>query len=266
MGYYYAKQLGYSDKVSLSIKEQYLPNSEDSELPSSKFSAIVALSNKLDSLLSLFSIGKIPTGSKDPYGLRRAVSGIIRIVNHHKLDFSFEDLVDEFLSAYNGLDRSVVIEFFNERFIKILDTNSSILKAVLSSNDSSIYNISQKVKSLNKIVLNENFKDISTTFKRVQNIINDIDTTATLDIDNQLLTEEAEQNLYTRYKEISTQTFDNYDTHLSVLFGLKADLDRFFEEVFVNVDDQNLKTNRKNLIGVIYQEFKKIADIKEITV
>ena len=266
MGYYYAKATGKDELVYTALKEQYLPDGEDSELPSSKFSAIIALSYKLDTLLGLFSVNKIPTGSKDPFALRRAAAGIVKIAIEHKIEFNLPKIVDALADTYPGLDKKLVIDFFNDRLFKIFDVNPSVLKAVLGSGEKDVFKISQKLCALNPIVLSSDFKEYSTTFKRVANIIKDVNTNGTLDISPELFEEEAEKKLYAKYLETTSKDYKAYDEELDALFALKPELDEFFDKVFVNHEDENIKTNRKNLIGLTYQAFKKIADIKEISI
>ena len=266
MGYYYAKIAGEDELVSLALKEQYLPDGEDSELPSNKFSSIVALSNKLDNLMSLFSVGKIPTGSKDPFALRRAAAGIVKIAMEHKLALDLPKIIDELSVNYKNLDKKILIEFFNERLFKIFEVNPTVLKAVLGSGETDIYKISQKLCALNPIVQSDNFKEYVTTFKRVANIIKDIDTSKELAIDEKLFETKEETELYAKYNEISLKKYETYEEELEALFSQKTQLDNFFDNVFVNHDDEKIKTNRKNLIGLVYQGFKNIADIKEITI
>ena len=266
MGYYYAKAEGKDELVYTALKEQYLPDGEDSELPSNTFSSIIALSYKLDTLLGLFSVKKIPTGSKDPFGLRRAAAGIVKIAIEHKLEFNLSSIVDSLMDTYPGLDKKQVVEFFNERLFKIFDVNPSVLKAVLGSGEQDIFKISQKLCALNPIVLGDDFKQYSTTFKRVANIIKDINTNEILTINESLLEEEAEKNLYKKYSEVTSKNYKCYADELNALFALKPQLDEFFDKVFVNHEDETIKTNRKNLIGLTYQAFKKIADIKEISI
>ena len=266
MGYYYAKLAGEDEKVYVALKEQYLPDGEDSDLPSNKFSSIVALSYKLDNLLGLFSVGKIPTGSKDPFGLRRAAAGIVKTSIEHKLPVNLEKIIDSLSSNYPGLKKEQVIEFFNERLFKIFDVNPSVLKAVLGSGESDVFEISKKLCALNPIVLSESFKEYTATFKRVANIIKDIDTNKELEVNVSLFEDDAEKELFEKYSEITSVSYSNYEEQLDALFGLKSQLDNFFNNVFVNHEDENIKINRKNIIGKVYQEFKKIADIKEITI
>ncbi|MBU3014867.1 glycine--tRNA ligase subunit beta [Poseidonibacter lekithochrous] len=266
MGYYYAKLAGEDELVYTALKEQYLPDGEDSELPSNTFSSIIALSYKLDNLMGLFSVGKIPTGSKDPFGLRRAAAGIVKIAMEHKLALDLPQIIDALESNYKGLDKKQLIEFFNERLFKIFDVNPSVLKAVLGSGETDIYKISQKLCALNPIVQSDNFKESAATFKRVANIIKDLDLNSTLTIDESLLEEDAEKELVSKYKEVTALTYVTYDEELDALFAMKPQLDNFFEKVFVNHEDEKIKVNRKNTIGLVYQAFRKIADIKEITI
>jgi glycyl-tRNA synthetase beta chain len=180
MGYYYAKLANEDELVYTALKEQYLPDGEDSELPSNVFSSIVALSNKLDNLMGLFSVGKIPTGSKDPFGLRRAAAGIVKIAMEHKLAIDLSKIIDELSVNYKNLDKKALIEFFNERLFKIFEVNPTVLKAVLASGETDVYKVSQKLCALNPIVQSDNFKEYVATFKRVANIIKDIDTSKDL--------------------------------------------------------------------------------------
>ncbi|MGE0051735.1 MAG: glycine--tRNA ligase subunit beta [Arcobacter sp.] len=266
MGYYYAKIANENDLVSLALKEQYLPTGEDSELPSNVFSSIVALSNKLDNLMALFSVGKIPTGSKDPFGLRRAAAGIVKIAIEHKLPIDLLKIIDELSTSYKNLDKKVLIEFFNERLFKIFEVNPTVLKAVLAGGETDIYKISQKICALNPIVQSDNFKEYVATFKRVANIIKDIDVNSKLVIDEDLFENNEEKELYTKFHEAQFKKYATFDEELEALFALKPQLDNFFDNVFVNHEDVKIKTNRKNLIGLVYQGFRKIADIKEITI
>ncbi|MDD2887917.1 MAG: glycine--tRNA ligase subunit beta [Aliarcobacter sp.] len=266
MGYYYAKIAGEDKLLTTALKEQYLPDGEDSELPSNVFSSIVALSNKLDNLMGLFSAGKIPTGSKDPFGLRRAAAGIVKIAMEHKLAIDLSKIVDELSHNYKNLDKKVLIEFFNERLFKIFEVNPTVLKAVLANGETDIYKISQKICALNPIVQSDNFKEYVATFKRVANIIKDVDVNTKLGIDEDLFENNEEKELYLKYNEVRFKSYETYDEELEALFALKPQLDSFFDNVFVNHENEKIKINRKNLIGLVYQGFRKIADIKEITI
>ncbi|MFB1007700.1 MAG: glycine--tRNA ligase subunit beta, partial [Sulfurospirillum sp.] len=123
MGYYYANAAGEDELFALALKEQYLPNSEESALPSTLFSAIVALAYKLDSLIALFSIDKIPTGNKDPYALRRAVNGIVKIVLDQGIAFDISKDLKALAQSYKAFDFTVLETFFLERMYQFFDVN-----------------------------------------------------------------------------------------------------------------------------------------------
>ncbi len=265
MGYYYAKALGEDPLVYEAIREQYMPVGEGAELPTSIFSAIVAMASKLDTLLGLFSVGKIPTGSKDPFALRRAVNGIIRIVTTHDLVFDIDTMILLLKEPYEAFDTTQLSDFIMERIYKSFDANASVTSAVLASGERDINAIAKKVLALNTIVSSESFKEQFATFKRVANISKDLDLQASLPIDTTRFEREEEVTLYDAYEKVIHQQFDNYTQNLEALFGLKRELDRYFDEVMVNVEDEAIKINRLHTIGSIYQSFREIADIKEIT-
>ena len=267
MGYYYAKKAGENEDLCIALKEQYLPNKEDGEVPSTLFSSIVALSNKLDTLMGLFSVGMIPTGSRDPFALRRAAAGIVKICITHNLNLDLNSIMVKLQKEYNNIDIEKINEFFNDRLFKIFkEVNPSVIKSVLSSGEKDILKISQKIEALNPIVNSSDFKEIATTFKRVANIIKDIDVASEILIDEKLFEDEEEKELYKAYSDVVSKSYPTYDEELEALFSLKTKLDNFFDNVLVNHEDEKLKNNRKNIIGLVYQAFRKIADIKEITI
>lgn len=263
MGYYYAKALNLDDNVCIAIKEQYMPTGEGSELPSSIFSAIVAMAIKLDTLIGLFSVGKIPTGSKDPFALRRAVNGIVRIVLEFDLPFDIDEMTQGLANGYKEFDLKQLKAFILERISKSIEMNPSIINAVLASGESDIVKIFKKCEALNSIVSTNDFKDISATFKRVANISKDV---INFDVDIAKFELDEEKDLYTQFKNIISKNYESYEDDLKALFSLKELLDNYFDKVMVNSDDVSLKNNRLATIGQIYNSFKEIADIKEITI
>jgi glycyl-tRNA synthetase beta chain len=267
MGYYYAKSAGENELLYTALKEQYLPKSEGGKLPSNTFSSVVALSNKLDTIMGLFSVDMIPTGSRDPFGLRRASTGIFKICISHKLNLDLDSLIDNTIDNYPNLKKQQILEFMFERLYKLYkDVNPSVIKAVISSGETDILKLSQKIEALNNIVISSDFKELSTTFKRVANIIKDIDTNSTLEVKPTLFEDDAEKVLYAKVTKVMDKVYVTYDEQLDALTTLKPELDTFFENVFVNHKDELIKINRKNTIGQVYQAFLEIADIKEITI
>ena len=267
MGYYYAKEANEDEKLCLAIKEQYLPDSEDSATPSTIFSSVIALANKIDTIVGLFSVGMIPTGSRDPFALRRAAAGIVKISIEHNLHLDLDNIIEQIKPNYTNVDKNQILEFFNDRLYKIYNNvNPSVIKAVLNSKDRDILNISKKINALDNIVNSSDFKSITATFKRVANIIKDLNLENELNVNKQLFNTSYENELYDAYTTVVNQTYKTFDEELDALFSLKTQLDNFFENVFVNDKDEDIKQNRKNLIGQVYKAFLNIADIKEITI
>ncbi|MDA3043450.1 glycine--tRNA ligase subunit beta [Campylobacter sp. VBCF_06 NA8] len=261
MGSYYAAHAGKDKLISRAIYEQYLPNSEDSELPAGVFSSLVAVATKFESLAGLFSINKIPSGNKDPYALRRAAAGIIKIVQNLGLNLDLGALVKNVAVQYSGLDSDKLLDFIKDRLYAIYDVNPSIIKACLNSGEDDIKALGSAIMALDKISKDDKFKDNFDTFKRLSNIIKDEKIGA---VDEALFQNEAESELNSAFKAISVSQ-NEPESYLNALFGLKDKIDMFFEKVMINVDDKAIRANRIANVGQIYNAFKKIADIKEIS-
>ncbi|HIM93717.1 MAG TPA: glycine--tRNA ligase subunit beta, partial [Campylobacterales bacterium] len=266
MGYYYAKSLGKDELIYTAIKEQYFPLGDGAELPSSIFSSIVAISIKLDTLIGLFSVGKIPTGSKDPFALRRAVNGIVRMVTEYDLTFNIEDVLSLVNEQYASYESVKVEEFILERIKKSLEVNPSVIMAVLESGEKDINEIAKKVSALNSIVSQPSFKEQFTTFKRVANISKEVNLEDSLVVDTELFVEPIESELYSEYQSVMAKEYPNYEDKLTAMFSLKPKLDSYFDDVMVNAEDEKLKINRMNSVASIYKSFREIADIKEISI
>lgn len=266
MGYYYALAQKEDEEVALSIKEQYLPKGEDADLPTTKVSAIVAMATKLDTLIGLFSVNQIPTGSRDPFALRRAVNGIVRIANAFDFDFDINAIKAQFGGAYAEFDYAILKEFILERINQFYKVNPSIIKAVLAAGDLNVLVIDAKIKALNEIVTSESFSESFSTFKRVANITKDVNIEGELAVLPELFDSEAEKGLFDAYQSVNAKTYGSFEEHLDALFSLKPQLDHFFDKVMVNAEDEKIKTNRKNLVSSVYKSFKDIADIKEISI
>lgn len=266
MGGYYAREQGENEEVATAIAEQYLPDGEDSDLPSTPLSAVLAMSIKLDTLLGLFSVNQIPTGSRDPFALRRAVNGIVRIVNEYGFNFDIIETIKDLASGYESIDLKKLESFILERVKRYYDVNPSIIAAVLASGDRDLLSIGKKIEALNNLVNSEGFGEVSATFNRVANIVKDLDLSAELNVNTGLFEEEAEKSLFSRYSEASSKKYETYEEELDALLGLKPELDNFFTNVMVNVDDVSIKNNRKSLVASVYKSILNIADIKEVSV
>ncbi|GAA8642744.1 glycine--tRNA ligase subunit beta [Helicobacter pylori] len=273
MGYYYALKQNENELVALSVKEQYLPASENASLPSSVFSAIVALSLKLDSLFSLFSVGKIPSGSKDPFALRRLSFGLLKTIVHYGLGFDLKaDLKNLFekVGVYQSFDLEVLEKFLLERFNNLIDCNPSIIRSVLNTNERDIVKIIQKVKALKRFLddpKNAQKKELLfSAFKRLANINKDRNPNESSEFSINLFKELQEHALFEAFNAIKTSAFESLDSKIEAYFGLHAPLEEYFKSVLVMDKDMEIQKNRKNFLWGVYQSFLEIGDIKEIAI
>lgn len=261
MGSYYAENRKENQFLVSALKEQYLPNSEKNEYPTSLFSSIVSLSNKLDTLMGLFSIRRIPSGNKDPYALRRAASGIIKTVLNLDLNFDIKNVLESIQHNYKPFELNELIEFIFDRLYTIYKANPSVIKACLKSSTSDIKKLNSAILALEEICKDKSFKEKFSTFKRLANIIRDH---YLININEDLFEHESEKILNEKFHLILLRN-DDIKGYLSELFELKPYIDNFFDSVMINHEDEKIRMNRLSLIGQIYKAFLKVADIKEIS-
>ena len=276
MGEIYALKSGEKEIVATAIREQYLPKFAGDALPKSSVGSIFSLADKIDTIVGLFAIGEIPTGSTDPFALRRSAIGIINIIRKTGWKFNLNEVIETSLYEYiNDLgltfDHEEVIanirEFFFGRIKTMLQEEGiryDIIDAVLIP-ESEIYNIFEKAKELN-----EWFKDDRTNFvdayNRINNLTKDINFT---EIDEELLKEDAEKNLYNKFVENDKKfkeglASENYKDAMDALNDLVPSIDAFFDSVMVMAEDENIRHNRLALINSIEENIQKILKIENI--
>lgn len=265
IGYYMAKESRRDPLLYHALREQYLPQGEESELPPSLFSAIVALAHRLDNLLGLFSLGKIPTGSKDPFALRRAASGVLRIIWRHGLSFDMKAILPALAPLYKPFALENLENFIIERIESLLGANASFIRAVSQSGERDLGRFKESIEALSALLGSEEGKALSTTFKRVANITKGVDLERLSAVKPELLESAEERALWEKFEAIMRENHTQVFDQLSALLGLRTELERFFENVLVNVDNAPLRENRQTLIAHIYRAFWRIADIKEIS-
>ena len=270
MGYYYALKTGVSGEIATAIKEQYRFNAEDITTP---FSAIVNIAMKLDTLIGMFSIGEIPTGSRDPFALRRAVNGIIGIALKHNIPLDLSEFIRRpsvmqlypHTAEYAKNIETFVIERLPGTYPEV---NPSIIHAVVSKESGvelDVLDIDRKINAVAAIASSDSFVEAFSTFKRVSNILKDEAMDKEFTIDPSLFENDVERDLYKEAATVIDSAYPTIEERLDALFGLKGSLDRFFDNVMVNAEDLKVRANRKALVGMIYREIYAIADIKNIT-
>ena len=275
MGRAYALHDGESEAVALAIAEHYLPKRAGAELPSSALGAVVGLADRLDTLSGCFGIGQVPTGTTDPFGLRRIALAILHIVEHFEWSLSLDDLVHKSLSLYgekvNGSSKTVeqVVTFIRGRFVNdqlAAGVNGQAVDAVTSVSFDDVNDTVKKIQALVAIRNEDAFPVLAASFKRIRNIIKENSATA---VDETLLTEKAEKELAAAYTRVAGEVQPllaacDYSGALAAMLALKSPVDAFFDGVMVMDEDEAVRRNRLNLLTAISTLFLKVGDISRM--
>ncbi|MCX9456381.1 glycine--tRNA ligase subunit beta [Vibrio sp. R-1] len=273
MGMHYARHDGEAEEVAIALNEQYMPRFAGDELPSRGVSAAVAMADKLDTIVGIFGIGQAPKGS-DPFALRRASLGVLRILVEYGYQLDLVDLIAKARSLFgnrltNANVEQEVIEFMLGRFptwYQDAGFSIDIIQAVLARNPTKPADFDQRVKAVSHFRALEEAEALAAANKRVGNILAKYDGELGEEIDLALLQEDAEKAL-AEAVEIMAEALEpafatgNYQEALSKLAGLRAPVDAFFDNVMVMADDEALKKNRLTLLNKLRNLFLQIADI-----
>ena len=276
MGKYYALNDGEDAPVAEALYEQYMPRFAGDALPSSGVSASVALADKLDTLVGIFGIGQLPKGDKDPFALRRAAIGVLRIVTELSLPLDLETLVSKAINVYgdkltNAETQSQVVDFVLGRFTALLQDQAiaiDVIQAVAARRPTKPADYLARVHAVDKFRALEEAEALAAANKRVANILakQNVEVTDTVNIDESLLAEEAEKALYVELKAAQKEVdiavpSQDYTRILTALATLRNVIDNFFDNVMVMADDEAVKNNRLALLSLLRQLFLTTADI-----
>ncbi|MCF9034272.1 glycine--tRNA ligase subunit beta [Acinetobacter nectaris] len=273
-GTYYARIEGENDEVAEALGEQYLPKFAGDALPKTKTGTTLALADRLDTLVGIFGIGQAPTGSKDPFALRRSAIGILRLIIENKLNVTIETLVNFALNAYGDViqnhekTRTDAVSFLEGRYrAKYEDQGVAVdvLQAVQALSPSSPLDFDRRVNAVNHFRTLPEASALAAANKRVANILAK-ENVADDNITEDKLIEDAEKALYAAIQNIEpiVQPLlqeQNYTEALTHLAQLREPVDAFFDHVMVMADDEALKANRLRLLTRLRQLFTAIADI-----
>ena len=275
MGYYYALNDGEDPEVAAAINEQYMPRHAGDELPESLTGSIVSLAEKIDTMVGLFVIGQPPTGSRDPFALRRAAIGILRILVEKQLDLDLRSLIDLSVKQFAHLDPGTeiagqVFEFFLERFrfwYQEKGIPAEVYLAVLSLQPPRPLDFNSRILAVDHFGKLDEAKALASANKRVANLLRDIDDDPSVfSVDDKLLTEPAEQALAAAIESKESEVAPlfqqrDYRQGLAQLAELKAPVDRFFDEVLVMDEELSRRNNRLALLVRLRALFLQVADI-----
>ncbi|RDY23954.1 glycine--tRNA ligase subunit beta [Romboutsia maritimum] len=275
MGKEYAKVSGENEAVSEAIFEHYLPRFAGDILPQTNPGIALSISDKLDSIAGFFAIGIQPTGSQDPYALRRQALGILSILMDKKLEVNLQELVGHALDNYSNLEfnkeevTSQIIEFFRERIKNLfreLGIRYDVIDAVLSSDINDISDMHLRAVELNKWLQKDELVEMLTAFNRVSTLAQKSNS---IKVDETLLKEKAEVDLYNEFKKIQSKVElllkdKMYSDALDAFASLRPLVDNMFDTVMVMDKDESIKNNRLGLLRQIYDTMLKICDLSKI--
>ena len=272
MGGYYARNDGESDAVADAIKEHYQPRFAGDVLPSTPSGLVVAIADKLDTITGIVGIGQGPTGSKDPYALRRLALGLLRIFVEAKLELNLKTLIEASLNLHaNSVDKTVspkIYQFMMERlkaYYRDNKVDGSVFKAVLAVSPESPLDFHQRVEALNVFTQQSESTSLIEANKRIANMLKDYEGGAEVDIS--LLLEASEISLFEATEAVSDQLSGqkDYQAIMTSLVGLKSAIDSFFDNVMVNAEEPNLRKARLGLISRVRALFLSVADISYLS-
>jgi glycyl-tRNA synthetase beta chain len=278
VGREYARLSGERPEVAAAIYEHYLPGFAGDRLPSSPIGDIVSIADKMDTIVGCFGVGLVPTGTADPFGLRRQALGIIRIVLEKKYSISLIGLIEESEKQLKekmerpvGQVKEEVLDFFRVRYQNFLQDKGypfDVIEAVISNSFDELLDIQHRIDALRTAKEWKDFGSIVIGFKRAMNILKGI--TSTKEINPSLFSEPVEKNLYQSFLKAKENISGflsqrNYETALFEMTQMKKPIDDFFDGVMVMVENEAIRNNRLALLDEIGRLFLRIADFSKLT-
>jgi len=274
MGKYYALHDGEEEAVAQALEDQYRPRFSGDSLPLANIGCAVAIADKIDTLVGIFGINQAPKGDKDPFALRRAAIGIIRIIIEKQLPLDIADLVTESVTSYgdkltNENTAAQVLEFVSGRFKAFYQEQKisvDVIQAVLANSPTAPLDFDKRISAVSHFKELTAAETLAAANKRVGNILAKFKEELYQSFDTELASEAAEKELASVFNLVKTKvtplTEDkNYQAALTELAQLKQPIDEFFDNVMVMADDEKVKINRLTLLNEIRNSFLAIADI-----
>jgi glycyl-tRNA synthetase beta chain len=273
--------------IADAIYDHYRPESMEDSVPRSIEGAVLSLADKADSIAGMFALGLVPSGSKDPFALRRQANGIVRIIAEHRLPLDLAQLFRDARETYRGSAAEdkfsskvdfpqAVCDFFRERLdFYLRETRGftyDVVHAVLAAGADDVVDAVARAEAVTKVRPSADFESISIAFKRIKNILRQAQETGKRvgnEVESSLLCEDAEKNLAGLIPETATRVEvlrreHKYDAALMAISKLRPVVDRFFDKVLVMVDDERVRANRLAVLATLLREFSTIADFSEI--
>ena len=278
MGRYYAQHDGLAADIADAIEDHYKPRFAGDSLPRGQVGTVVALADKLETLVGMFGIGQIPTGDRDPFALRRHALGTIRMLSESNLDLALNSLLTVAGSAFAAVDgfksaESALADFIYDRLAGSLREQgytAQEVDAVVSQRPQRLGDIPKRLAAVRAFAALPEAAALAAANKRVSNILKKVENPVEPTVDNALLREAPEIALHDALVDVVPQAdaafvTGDYTESLQALAALRAPVDAFFDGVMVNADDAALRANRLGLLAKLHVAMNKVADISKLS-
>lgn len=275
MGRYYALNDGLDVAVADAIEDHYKPRFAGDELPRGDAGVVVALADKLETLVGMFGIGNLPTGDRDPFALRRHALGVIRMLVEKNLPLELHTLLQSAVPAFGDkiTDATAQLEdfFFDRLSVSLREQGYSAqeVDAVLALRPQRLSDVQKRLEAVRAFAALPEAQALAAANKRVGNILKKAETDVQPQVNEALLVEQAEKNLYAVLQQVAPKAEQqfaagDYTASLKTLAVLRASVDAFFEHVMVNSGDSELKKNRLGLLASLYEVMNRVADLARL--
>ncbi|KOC21851.1 glycyl-tRNA synthetase subunit beta [Comamonas testosteroni] len=277
MGRYYAQNDGLDVAVADAIEDHYKPRFAGDELPRGDVGVIVALADKLETLVGMFGIGNLPTGDRDPFALRRHALGVIRMLVEKDLELDLETLLVSTLPAFGDKIQDAtpqLVEFIYDRLANMFREqgySAQEVEAVLALQPQRLSDVQKRLEAVRAFAALPEAPALAAANKRVGNILKKAETEVQAQVNEALLVEQAEKDLYAVLQQVAPKAQQqfaagDYTASLQTLAALRASVDAFFEQVMVNAEDPALKANRLGLLALLHEAMNRVADLARLAV
>lgn len=275
MGRYYALNDGLDVAVADAIEDHYKPRFAGDELPRGDVGVIVALADKLETLVGMFGIGNLPTGDRDPFALRRHALGVIRMLVEKDLELDLETLLVSTLPAFGDKIQDAtpqLVEFIYDRLANMFREqgySAQEVEAVLALQPQRLSDVQKRLEAVRAFATLPEAPALAAANKRVGNILKKAETAVEPHVNEALLVEQAEKDLYAVLQQVAPKAQQqfaagDYTASLQTLAALHASVDAFFEHVMVNAEDPALKANRLGLLATLHEAMNRVADLARL--
>ena len=277
-GRYYATRDGHSDNIAVAMEEHYFPKQAGGALPSNPVAELVAIADKIDTLVGIYGQGLVPTGTKDPFALRRASLGVVRTLIEHERNLDMADLIDASIASYKGslgdIDRKAILGYVADRmrgYAQEQGVGADVVDAVLAKGVTHPLDAMARMRAISEFRKMPAAVSLSAAVKRIGNILKKQGVDSELPVTASVLQEVDEKALHEAMLQVAPGvrkqlSIRHYTEAMSSMSSLKEPVDAFFDNVMVMVDDEAVRNNRLGLLQQVHALCSDVADISQLQI